>query len=182
MAIKIQLRRGTAAEWTSANTVLSAGEIGVETDTNKFKIGTGTASWSDLEYPLDSLYLTQNSASSIYATISSPSFSGSVDFASATLYSTSFSGSADFTNANVTGIDSLPTQAGNSGKILTTNGTTASWQFGSIVLGYSTYNDFQQDFNTYNDGYTYRTYCVSRFKQYHYCKYSICSGRISSVS
>jgi hypothetical protein len=41
MAIKIQARRGTAAEWTSSNPTLSAGEFGFETDTLKLKIGNG---------------------------------------------------------------------------------------------------------------------------------------------
>jgi hypothetical protein len=50
MATRMQQRRGTAAQWTAANPVLSAGEIGYETDTNKFKIGDGTTSWSSLKY------------------------------------------------------------------------------------------------------------------------------------
>lgn len=41
MAIRIQLRRDTAANWTSEDPVLLAGEIGIETDTLKFKIGNG---------------------------------------------------------------------------------------------------------------------------------------------
>jgi hypothetical protein len=39
MATRMQQRRGTAAQWTEANPRLAAGEIGLETDTNKFKIG-----------------------------------------------------------------------------------------------------------------------------------------------
>jgi hypothetical protein len=50
MAIKMQQRRGTAAEWTSANPTLAAGEIGFETDTNKFKIGDGSTIWASLKY------------------------------------------------------------------------------------------------------------------------------------
>lgn len=46
----IQLRRGSASAWNVANTVLAEGEMGIELDTNLFKIGTGTASWSELEY------------------------------------------------------------------------------------------------------------------------------------
>jgi hypothetical protein len=53
MAIKIQLRRGTAAEWTSANPTLSAGEAGFETDTGKFKIGNGSTTWTSLAYATD---------------------------------------------------------------------------------------------------------------------------------
>jgi hypothetical protein len=44
----MQQRRGTAAEWTTVNPILAAGEIGFETDTGKFKIGDGTNAWADL--------------------------------------------------------------------------------------------------------------------------------------
>lgn len=50
MATKIQVRRDTAANWTSANSVLSAGEIGLETDTGKWKIGDGTRTWTQITY------------------------------------------------------------------------------------------------------------------------------------
>jgi hypothetical protein len=50
MATRMQQRRGTAAQWTAANPVLAAGEIGFETDTNKFKMGNGTSAWSALTY------------------------------------------------------------------------------------------------------------------------------------
>jgi len=50
MATRMQQRRGTAAQWTAANPVLAAGEIGFETDTNKFKMGNGTSAWTSLIY------------------------------------------------------------------------------------------------------------------------------------
>ena len=50
MAVQIQLRRGTASQWTSADPTLAAGEIGLETDTAKYKIGDGTTAWSSLAY------------------------------------------------------------------------------------------------------------------------------------
>lgn len=46
----IQHRRDTAAKWLSVNPVLASGEIGVETDTNKFKIGDGVTPWAALAY------------------------------------------------------------------------------------------------------------------------------------
>lgn len=46
----IKLRRGTAAEWTAANPILAAGEMGIETDTRKFKFGDGTTPWNTLAY------------------------------------------------------------------------------------------------------------------------------------
>ena len=47
---QIQVRRGTASSWTSTNPTLAAGELGFETDTGKFKIGTGAATWTSLTY------------------------------------------------------------------------------------------------------------------------------------
>lgn len=55
MAIKIQLRRGTAAQWTAQNPVLSAGEPGVEVDTSKIKIGDGSTAWNSLLYATGSV-------------------------------------------------------------------------------------------------------------------------------
>ena len=47
---QIQLRRGTASAWTSADPILALGEAGIETNTGKFKIGNGTSLWSELPY------------------------------------------------------------------------------------------------------------------------------------
>ena len=46
----IQHRRDLAVDWTTANPVLSAGEIGFEVDTGKFKIGDGVLDWNTLKY------------------------------------------------------------------------------------------------------------------------------------
>lgn len=48
--VKIQLRRDTAANWTSANPTLSSGELGFEVDTLRFKIGDGATVWAGLGY------------------------------------------------------------------------------------------------------------------------------------
>ena len=50
MATRMQQRRGTAAQWTAANPILSAGEIGFESDSGQFKIGDGTTAWVGLTY------------------------------------------------------------------------------------------------------------------------------------
>lgn len=47
---KIIQRHDTAANWTTINPILASGEMGVETDTNKFKFGNGTSTWSELSY------------------------------------------------------------------------------------------------------------------------------------
>jgi hypothetical protein len=57
MSTRMQQRRGTAAQWISTNSgngpILAAGEIGFESDTNKFKIGDGVNHWIDLTYFTD---------------------------------------------------------------------------------------------------------------------------------
>jgi hypothetical protein len=50
MAIQIQFRRGTAYEWHHINPILALAEMGIETDTNLFKIGNGALHWDDLDY------------------------------------------------------------------------------------------------------------------------------------
>jgi hypothetical protein len=47
---QIQIRRGTAAQWTSTNPTLASGEQGFETDTGKMKIGNGSTAWNSLAY------------------------------------------------------------------------------------------------------------------------------------
>lgn len=50
MAYRIILRRDTAQNWESNDPVLLAGEPGYETDSNKFKIGNGSSTWTNLNY------------------------------------------------------------------------------------------------------------------------------------
>ena len=74
MAVSILLRRGTAAEWTASNPILLEGEVGVETDSKKLKVGDGLTVWASLPY----ITLTPSAAASLYATINNPTFTGSV--------------------------------------------------------------------------------------------------------
>ena len=50
MSSIIQLRGGTASAWTTANPTLAQKEMGIETDTNKIKLGDGTTAWTGLGY------------------------------------------------------------------------------------------------------------------------------------
>jgi hypothetical protein len=58
----IKFRRDTAANWTSTNPILAAGEVGLETDTGLVKYGNGTSTWTALTYPSNSntTYLVRN--------------------------------------------------------------------------------------------------------------------------
>jgi len=50
LTTKIINRNDVKANWSSVNPVLSIGEIGIEKDTRKFKIGDGISAWNTLEY------------------------------------------------------------------------------------------------------------------------------------
>lgn len=50
MTSRLQNRHDTAANWTSNNPTLAVGEIGLETDTTKYKIGDGATAWNTLAY------------------------------------------------------------------------------------------------------------------------------------
>ena len=50
MAIKIQIRRDTSTNWTEVNPTLLEGELAIELDTSKFKIGDGKLAWNNLPY------------------------------------------------------------------------------------------------------------------------------------
>jgi hypothetical protein len=110
----IKLRRGTASQWTTANPVLAAGEIGLETDTNKTKYGNGSTAWASLPY-----------------SVADASGTSSVDWTAVLNKPATFPPSththllADITD--YVEPDSLPDQTGNDGKYLTTDGTEASW-------------------------------------------------------
>lgn len=48
--IQFQFRRGTSTEWSVSNPTLAAGEMGIETDTHRFKMGNGSTPWNGLAY------------------------------------------------------------------------------------------------------------------------------------
>ena len=68
MADRIQLRRDTASDWTSINPTLTSGELGLETDTGKLKLGTGALAWNSASYC--------TLATAGYAPLASPTFTG----------------------------------------------------------------------------------------------------------
>ncbi len=67
MPDRIRPRGDTAANWTSANPVLQEREIGIETDTRRYKIGDGTTAWNSLSYNQigDRYYTTSATSQSI---------------------------------------------------------------------------------------------------------------------
>ena len=50
MANRIQLRRDGAQQWANINPILAQGELGIEIDTSRIKIGDGVTPWNSLKY------------------------------------------------------------------------------------------------------------------------------------
>jgi hypothetical protein len=50
VAVKLQFRRDTAANWESNNTILSEGELGLDTTNERFKIGNGVDGWNAIDF------------------------------------------------------------------------------------------------------------------------------------
>lgn len=95
MAVKLQLRYDTAANWTSNNPTLLAGEIGIESDTKKMKVGDGTTAWTSLAYA----FVTSGSpAITTSLTTSSTSF----DLLNTTATTLNFAGAATTLNIGAT--------------------------------------------------------------------------------
>ncbi len=120
MPTKIQLRRDTAADWASNNPTLSAGEFGWESDTNRFKIGTGSTAWNSLDYS-DTLK-TLGDLGVTGSTISAPS-NGDLTL------TTSGSGKVNISNAYT-----LPSSDGSANQVLQTNGSGVL-SFGTVSVG-----------------------------------------------
>ncbi len=64
MATQIQLRRDPKAYWEAVNPILAEGEMGIEMDTKRAKLGDGVTSWVDLPYYSDSSNLSGSSCRS----------------------------------------------------------------------------------------------------------------------
>jgi hypothetical protein len=50
MAVKLQFRRDTAANWETNNPILSEGELGLDTTNQRFKIGDGVNTWDNIDF------------------------------------------------------------------------------------------------------------------------------------
>jgi hypothetical protein len=130
MATRMQQRRGTAAQWTSANPVLNAGEIGWESDTNKFKIGDGTNHWASIDYFIDA-----------NSTVN-PSFGSSIVFEGAT--ANDFETTLQVTDPTADRTITIPDVTGT---VITTGNLSDITNIGvftsTIVMEGSTANDFE---------------------------------------
>lgn len=77
MPVRIQLRRGSANDWSNnSSVILEPGEIGLELNTGKFKVGDGSQNWSQLPYsslPSNAIYDGSFTAKGMILSASGPS-------------------------------------------------------------------------------------------------------------
>ena len=135
---QVQVRRGTASQWTSANPTLASGEWGFETDTLKTKIGNGSTAWNSLAYATGSISISNvtglgTGVETFLATPSSANLRTAVTDETGT-GSLVFNDSPTILNAVITQPQATPTfsanaytlVAGDAGDILlASNGSTA---------------------------------------------------------
>jgi hypothetical protein len=127
----IQHRRDTAPNWTSVNPVLAASELGFETDTNKFKLGDGTSTWTALAYQGGSgVSLTPSATQTIVAqnATTTPLIVKGAASQSADLFSVQNSGAAKVLTVGSTGAVTLgsSTQGATVNGSLSVSGSTST--------------------------------------------------------
>lgn len=115
---RILLRNDTATAWSTANPVLMKGEIGIEIDTNKFKIGDGTKTWSALSYVGTQVEVTGEGEVITGASVSA---NGTLTLTRGKLYLDDVLLEAPLTYTANIGVKTVP--ASGSGTIGTANGT-----------------------------------------------------------
>ena len=121
---KILIRRDTAANWTSTNPTLLAGEFGYETDTNKIKIGSGSTAWNSLGYFTGTEATTLGNLSDV--TITSVSTGQVLKWnGSAWVNSTDNAGT---TITSIDDIGDVSVSAPTDGDVLTYNSTLGLWE------------------------------------------------------
>jgi hypothetical protein len=118
--IRLKMRGRLAADWTSGNEVLLAREMGIETDTRKFKFGDGTTAWNSLAYASGATlgtgvetFLGTPTSANLRAAVTDETGTGSLVFAtSPTLVTPALGTPASGVLTNTTG---LPISTGVSG-------------------------------------------------------------------
>ena len=135
MATRIQLRRDTAINWYNANPILADGELGIEKDTQYYKLGDGVTAWRALAYfSLKEINTTTNLVLSVTADPAAP------DDGKMSLYSKKISGRTMLKMLTASGRN-FPLQPSffqNNITIINTNNTTTITSIGNAVTSTGT--------------------------------------------
>ena len=155
MATKIQVRRDTAANWTSADPTLSDGEMGYETDTGYMKVGDGSTAWSSLAYftPGDvsddnttyTISTAQNASDADVTLTGSDASTDSVKLVAGANITLTVAGDnitidatdtglLDITGESIGDLSDVDTSAVTNGNILTYNSGTGTWTAGAPAV------------------------------------------------
>jgi hypothetical protein len=130
MATQIQLRRDTAANWTSVNPILAQGEPGLETDTGKIKYGNGINDWQDLPYGVADAVTSINQLTDVE--ISSPLVTDQVLKYDGTRWINGTGGTSIVAELDDLVDVSVPTPV--SGQALVFNSSTAQWEAQTVLV------------------------------------------------
>lgn len=114
MAIIIQLRRDTAANWTSNNPTPASGEFCIETDTDYYKIGDGATAWTSLGYsslPVGSAPLASPTFTGVPAAPTAAADTNTTQLATTAFVMTELGDYATLASPTLTGTPAGPTAA-----------------------------------------------------------------------
>lgn len=139
VSTKILHRRDTAANWTSTNPTLAAGELGFETDTLKFKVGDGSTAWTSLKYSQDASLLSGAASLTTLTTSGNVTVGGNLTVNGTTTAINSSTIQVDDKNielasvATVTGLQATLSGAGIDNTVTLTSGTTSGLLIGQLL-------------------------------------------------
>ena len=177
MADRIQIRRDTAANWTSANPTLTQGELGLETDTGKLKAGDGSTAWTSLSY-----YTLGTTGAAMYSDsianftgdlqksgVSVPAYSDTTANFTGALQKSGVPVAADANLNTFIGAVDFPASDGSQDQVLTTNGS-GQLSFADAASGVSYDNwsggtTYEVPLQTSTDISNYRTVASNSYVQ-----------------
>ena len=142
MTTIIKLRRDTAANWTSSNPILAAGEPGLETDTLRVKYGDGSNTWANLAYQAvgNATFATNAGTANVANLVAVANVSGIGNIATVNLDGNTSNalrgdgsfGPVDSAGTNITnGLTEVSIPTANGNVIINVNDDSAEWQFTS---------------------------------------------------